>query len=41
VLTQAADEGWILFLEHDPDTAAVTVVRTDKGFAAGTAVPLG
>jgi glyoxylase-like metal-dependent hydrolase (beta-lactamase superfamily II) len=41
ILTQAADEGWILFLEHDPDTAAVTVVRTDKGFAAGDAVPLG
>lgn len=34
ILSAAADEGWILFFEHDPDTAAARTVRTEKGFKA-------
>jgi glyoxylase-like metal-dependent hydrolase (beta-lactamase superfamily II) len=36
ILGRAADEGWILFFEHDPEIAAATVRRTDEGgFALG------
>ncbi len=31
ILGLAADEGWILFFEHDPRVAACTVRRTDRG----------
>lgn len=31
MLGLAADEGWILFFEHDPAVAACTVRRTDRG----------
>ncbi len=31
ILARAADEGWILFFEHDPDIPACTVKRTDSG----------
>ncbi len=31
LLPRAEREGWILFLEHDPETAAVTLQTTDKG----------
>ncbi len=31
ILPQAEHEGWILFFEHDPETVAVTLQRTDKG----------
>lgn len=31
LLPQAEKEGWILFLEHDPETVAVTLQRTEKG----------
>ncbi|MGQ9799109.1 MAG: MBL fold metallo-hydrolase [Ignavibacterium sp.] len=30
-LKQALDENWILFLEHDPEYAAVTLKHSDKG----------
>lgn len=33
ILTQAEKEGWILFFEHDPFTAAVTLQKTEKGIA--------
>ncbi|MCS6916526.1 MAG: MBL fold metallo-hydrolase [Chitinophagales bacterium] len=33
LLEQAASEQFILFFEHDPQTEACTVRRTDKGFA--------
>ncbi|HTR80809.1 MAG TPA: MBL fold metallo-hydrolase [Bacteroidota bacterium] len=33
ILPRAAKEEWILFLEHDPDTEAVTLKETEKGFA--------
>jgi glyoxylase-like metal-dependent hydrolase (beta-lactamase superfamily II) len=32
VLRSAADEGWVLFFEHDPLTAAATVRLTEKGY---------
>ncbi len=31
LLPQAEQGGWILFLEHDPETVAVTLKRTEKG----------
>jgi glyoxylase-like metal-dependent hydrolase (beta-lactamase superfamily II) len=31
ILKQAADEGYILFFEHDPVNEAATVVETDRG----------
>ena len=34
ILTKAEKEGWILFLEHDPETEALTLKSTEKGFAA-------
>ncbi|MFA5833645.1 MAG: MBL fold metallo-hydrolase [Bacteroidota bacterium] len=33
ILPQAEKEGWILFFEHDPETAAVTLQKTEKGLA--------
>jgi glyoxylase-like metal-dependent hydrolase (beta-lactamase superfamily II) len=33
-IPKASDEGWMLFLEHDPFDAIVTVERTEKGFKA-------
>lgn len=33
ILTQAADEDWVLYFEHDPATAAARVTRTEKGYA--------
>ncbi|MEX2116173.1 MAG: MBL fold metallo-hydrolase [Bacteroidota bacterium] len=32
LLGRASEEGWILFLEHDPQISAITVKSTDKGF---------
>lgn len=34
LLGKAADENWLLYFEHDPEIAAATVVRTEKGFIA-------
>jgi len=34
LLAKAADENWILFFEHDPETAMAHAVRTEKGFKA-------
>ena len=31
ILNNAADENWILFFEHDPNTVAAKVVRTERG----------
>jgi glyoxylase-like metal-dependent hydrolase (beta-lactamase superfamily II) len=33
ILPRAFEEQWILFLEHDPSTEAITLKKTDKGFA--------
>jgi len=33
ILPRAEKEGWILFLEHDPNTEAVTLKKTEKGLA--------
>jgi glyoxylase-like metal-dependent hydrolase (beta-lactamase superfamily II) len=35
ILPQAYEEGWILFLEHDPAMQAVKLQATEKGFAIG------
>ncbi len=32
IIPQAEKEGWILFFEHDPETVAVTLHKTEKGF---------
>jgi len=32
ILPQAAQEGWTLFFEHDPDTVAVRLQKSDKGY---------
>jgi glyoxylase-like metal-dependent hydrolase (beta-lactamase superfamily II) len=42
MLARAADEGWILFFEHDPEIAAARVRRTDSdGFAITETVEIG
>ena len=33
VLSQATEERWVLFFEHDPTVAAATIRRGDKGFS--------
>ncbi len=33
ILRQAVEENWKLFFEHDPELAAITVDKTDRGFA--------
>lgn len=35
ILKQAADENWVLFLEHDPIHECCTVVNTEKGVRLG------
>ena len=32
IIPQAEKEGWILFFEHDPETIAVNLQKTEKGF---------
>lgn len=39
-LNEAADHGYILFLEHDPVNECCTVKRTDKGIRLDQAFPL-
>jgi glyoxylase-like metal-dependent hydrolase (beta-lactamase superfamily II) len=38
ILGRAADEGWVLFLEHDPDRAACRVRRGQKDFESAEEV---
>jgi glyoxylase-like metal-dependent hydrolase (beta-lactamase superfamily II) len=40
ILPRAAEENWILFLEHDERTSAIRVVKTEKGFSAADPVSL-
>ncbi len=40
ILPRAADEDWIMFLEHDPHVPAIRIQRTDKGFSAGPRVDI-
>ncbi len=40
VLSDAADQNWILFFEHDPAIAAARVRRTEKGIVLDAAVGL-
>ena len=39
LLPQAADGGWLVLFEHDPETAVARIVRTDRGFAVADASP--
>jgi glyoxylase-like metal-dependent hydrolase (beta-lactamase superfamily II) len=40
ILTRAHEEGWILFLEHDPIVEAITIRPTDKAFTIDQRVKL-
>jgi glyoxylase-like metal-dependent hydrolase (beta-lactamase superfamily II) len=40
ILNRAYDEQWILFLEHDPITEAISIKPTDRGFAVNQRVIL-
>lgn len=40
ILSRAYEEQWILFLEHDPKTEAITLKATGKGFVADRAITL-
>jgi glyoxylase-like metal-dependent hydrolase (beta-lactamase superfamily II) len=40
ILSQAVDESWILFFEHDPVTEAARVMRTEKGIVVDTPITL-
>jgi glyoxylase-like metal-dependent hydrolase (beta-lactamase superfamily II) len=40
LVTRAHEEGWILFLEHDPTAEAITLKPTDKGFAVDRRITL-
>ena len=40
ILHAATEHNWILFFEHDPDTAAGTVKKTEKGFVFDSPVSL-
>ena len=37
---RAADEGWIIFFEHDADVTACRVNRTERDFEAGEEVEI-
>jgi glyoxylase-like metal-dependent hydrolase (beta-lactamase superfamily II) len=41
ILPLACEEHWIMFLEHDPTTEAITLKKTDKGFAVDQKLSLG
>lgn len=41
ILDHAVDESWILFFEHDPNTDAVRVMRTERGIVVDTPVKIG
>ncbi len=40
LLALAADEGWIMFFEHDPVLAAARLTRTDRGIVLGEPVTM-
>jgi len=40
ILTQAVEDNWIIFFEHDPVHAATFIERTEKGFKAGKPVEM-
>jgi glyoxylase-like metal-dependent hydrolase (beta-lactamase superfamily II) len=40
ILSQAVEESWILFFEHDPQVAAARVLRTEKGFSVQSRIAL-
>lgn len=40
ILPQAEKEGWMLFFEHDPETVAVRLHKTEKGFGISEKISL-
>jgi len=40
LLPRIVEEDWILFFEHDPDTAACKIVKGERGYSAGEAIQL-
>jgi glyoxylase-like metal-dependent hydrolase (beta-lactamase superfamily II) len=40
ILARACDEQWVLFFQHDPNTSAGTVRRTEKGYVLGEVIPM-
>lgn len=40
ILGRASEEGWILFLEHDPNVEAITVKPSEKGFVVDKKVQI-
>ncbi len=40
IIPQAEKEGWILFFEHDPETEAVKIQKTEKGYAVKDKIQL-
>lgn len=41
ILGRASDEGWVLFLEHDPHVEAITVKPSEKGFVVDKKTQIG
>jgi hypothetical protein len=41
ILSRALEEQWILFLEHDPITEAITLKKTEKGLTVDQRQVLG
>lgn len=41
ILSQAVEEEWILFFEHDPAVSAATVKRSDKGYLVDRVIDVG
>lgn len=39
IIPKAVEESWILFFEHDPETAAARVVKSEKGYKADAIEP--
>jgi hypothetical protein len=40
IFGRAYDEKWILYLEHDPETVAITIKPAEKGFAVDQRVKI-
>lgn len=41
IVNEAVDQNWILFFEHDPNTEAVRLKRTEKGIVIDSPIELG
>jgi len=41
ILSQAVEQGWVLFFEHDPVVSAATVKRSDRGYLVDRVIDVG